>query len=63
MVGSRAVIRPYIVSGYKGMDVLKSDIQGTPIWERDLAALDESTTLSLTWDPPSGEYKITIVTD
>jgi hypothetical protein len=45
------------------MDVLKSDIQGTPIWERDLAALDESTTLSLTWDPPSGEYKITIVTD
>jgi hypothetical protein len=45
------------------MNVLKSDIQATPIWERDLAALDESTTLSLTWDPANDEYKITIVTD
>ncbi|KAJ8585398.1 hypothetical protein M405DRAFT_936043 [Rhizopogon salebrosus TDB-379] len=56
------ILHAYIASGYKEMNVLKSDIQGTLVWEQDLAALDESTTLSLTWDPPSGEYKITIVT-
>jgi hypothetical protein len=63
MVGSRAVIRPYIASGYTEMDVLKSGIQGTLTWEQDLAALDESTTLSLTWDPANDEHKIMIVTD
>ncbi|KAG1843587.1 hypothetical protein DFJ58DRAFT_804226 [Suillus subalutaceus] len=51
-------LRAYITPAYQEDDILRAAIHTPPIWERDLTALNQSTTWNITWDP-SGRYAIT----
>ncbi|KAG1883162.1 hypothetical protein F4604DRAFT_1953144 [Suillus subluteus] len=50
-------LRAYITPAYQEDDILRAAIHTPPIWERDLTALNQSTTWNITWDP-SGRYAI-----
>lgn len=55
------ILRAYITSDYKYTAILQEAIDTPAIWEKNLAALSESTTWNLTRDPSTGHYKITQV--
>jgi hypothetical protein len=53
------VLKIYISSDYQETEILRGNIQNEdPLWSQNIAGLGESTTLTLTKDAETGEYKL-----
>ncbi|GJJ06267.1 hypothetical protein Clacol_000458 [Clathrus columnatus] len=51
-------LRAYIISDYQENQILRGAIQSPSIWGRDLAELDTTTSLTLSYDPVSATYQL-----
>lgn len=52
-------LRAYIVEDYQENEILRGAIQSAVIWKQDLAAISETTSWTLAYNPNTGTYSIT----
>ncbi|KIJ04450.1 hypothetical protein PAXINDRAFT_22260 [Paxillus involutus ATCC 200175] len=52
-------LRAYITENYREGEIIRGQVSSPVIWEYNLVRLRESTTWALTYDPATGQYRLT----